>query len=1239
MRQISHLSIRVAWHDAGWNGSICANPSQNSFCATLDRIRAGKSDEEDKLAGLPFDKLTQDQLPPCKAESGFFMSPRPWMREFAHPYVGNKNCVETHGDLKPRKLEVPAWSAISVPFNWMLRRRQKEIDEKMVTALPSDQQPPFPSPWVFGRERQEALVEHVYGRLAKGKSLAIFYTKEGHPLGDDLRRLIVGIGRIVNVGKREHYDRKNGKLGHPLWDRIIEHSIRPDGHDGFLLPYHEYLKPTGDADEDARRALLLREIAVTPPPSRIADFSYGSELTDADVALSVLSRLLAVVRRIREHEIASGPWQKREEWLNEQLHLAWQDRGAFPGTGALLEALGMRLGTALFMELRASGALEPHADPWPVLEELFKGKRKPPHPAFAADLKAVGPTFLGLAPGRRTLLMLLSRFDLTAEQAWRIWDEAERRRGFSMPTADEEIVANPWLIAERDLGGGDDAAVALQDIDRGLLPDKALAAAPKVPEPSRADSPSDRRRVRCALVSVLREAATAGDSLLSLEETLERLKPLGGDNPVVVSTDWIEGNKAFLDEVIARLVIEDKKEGGKSVPALQLVELKAREEKLATILRARCAREIAPPKADWKALIVKAIKESGHESDAANARHEAALEEQAKALEAVCSRRLSVLTGNAGTGKTSVVGGLVLCESLRKEGLLLLAPTGKARVRLEGAAGVENAMTVAQFLYGLKRYDGRRQRPLFTGKETYKAAKTVVIDEASMLTMDDLFAVLQALDLGHVQRIVLVGDPNQLPPIGVGRPFADLISWLGTLKETQKPQDAKVAAALARLTVEVRSAAGKAASGEGERSDTLRLASWFTGAPPDGDADRVLSRLALGESLNDLEVVHWSKPADLRQKLLDQFVKHLGLKTPDDVAGFNKSFDFADEGWVRRDNPDGIENWQLLTPTRMHPHGVAELNRWIQGHFRAKQIQDARNFRGVALGEEGIVRNDKVIQLRNGVRDCYLWETGKPSEQYVANGEIGGVGSGKGGFLNVSFAGRKMVTFGYRSGDFGEDGVPLELAYALTIHKAQGSQFRTVFVVLPKSSRLLTRELIYTALTRSRERLVLLIEGEDTSLLHDLSRPEKSDACRRNTNLFAGVLRQRSGEPPHAEHLIHRTETGHMVRSKSELVIANLLHREGIAYQYEQPLVGDATPGRLHPDFTFIDAAGDLIIWEHLGMMDNADYVRGWKWKLEWYQKNGFELDRNLFVTEEKNKQGLDMQKLKEIAARVGTLV
>ena len=113
-----------------------------------------------------------------------------------------------------------------------------------------------------------------------------------------------------------------------------------------------------------------------------------------------------------------------------------------------------------------------------------------------------------------------------------------------------------------------------------------------------------------------------------------------------------------------------------------------------------------------------------------------------------------------------------------------------------------------------------------------------------MLTMDDLYAVMLALDLGHVERLILVGDPNQLPPIGVGRPFADLV---GVLDEPTNDAERDAADALARLTVEVRTALGAP-------SDALRLAAWFTNEPQPKDADRVLSDLELGATFNDLEI-------------------------------------------------------------------------------------------------------------------------------------------------------------------------------------------------------------------------------------------------------------------------------------------------------------------------------------------------------------------------------------------------
>jgi hypothetical protein len=215
----------------------------------------------------------------------------------------------------------------------------------------------------------------------------------------------------------------------------------------------------------------------------------------------------------------------------------------------------------------------------------------------------------------------------------------------------------------------------------------------------------------------------------------------------------------------------------------------------------------------------------------------------------------------------------------------------------------------------------------------------------------------------------------------------------------------------------------------------------------------------------------------------------------------------------------------------------------------------------------------------------------------------------------------------------------LELAYTLTVHKGQGSEFKKVFVILPRNCRLLSRELLYTALTRSREQLVLLIEGSDASLLYDYTRPEKSETARRNTNLFQAAVRVELDAVPYAEHLIHLTLRGHMVRSKSELVIANMLYQMDIDYQYEPRFEGILEPGLARPDFMFADPAGDPIIWEHLGMLSRDDYRHSWENKRDWYLNNGFVEGVNLFTTQDDEKGGLDSDKVRKTAEQIKELV
>jgi len=439
--------------------------------------------------------------------------------------------------------------------------------------------------------------------------------------------------------------------------------------------------------------------------------------------------------------------------------------------------------------------------------------------------------------------------------------------------------------------------------------------------------------------------------------------------------------------------------------------------------------------------------------------------------------------------------------------------------------------------------------------------------------------------------------------------------------------------ALARLSVEVRAAAAANVA-----SDALRLASWFTREPQPVDADRVLSDLELGSPFNDLQIVFWRTAEDLRARLLDAFGQHLGLKGAADIPGFDTALGLNDKGWVPFEAPDGSERWQILSPVRMHPHGVHDLNRWVQRQFRGKELDAAAERRAPSLGDETIVAKDKVIQTVNQRRKAYHWAEKEPQEHYIANGEVGLVAKVTGN-LKVAFAGRSNVTFDYWPKQFGQGRAPLELAYALTVHKAQGSEFRKVFVVVPKNCRLLSRELLYTALTRSREQLVLLVEGENASMLFDLTRPERSETARRHTNLFQGIVRVADDAVPYAEHLIHRTEKGHLVRSKSELVIANMLFQLSIEYEYERVCDGTTEPGRLRPDFSFVTPDGDLIVWEHLGMLHREDYRRGWDWKRQWYERNAFQAGKTLFTSKDDDRGGLDSAELKKTALAIRALM
>lgn len=1209
---MKHLSVRVAWHQNRWNGTNCANPQENSYCLALPRIYEEKQDDEEGCMKWWADGAV---LPPCKAESGAFMCEHEYKRVFSHVYRNRKDADHSH--LEPTSISVPPYSTFVVPFRWMLLKNQPDLD-KIYPDLPRYNKAPFPSSWVYNQERQLALNELFYNQLEKGYSLVFFYTKNGNPIDENVSRLLIGLGLITYISPVLEYKKSQKGTNYPIWDRKITHSIRPDGAEGFLVPYHEYLE---SKDPDIERKLDEIKLILQEPgedESIIEQFSYGSEHVTEIKALKALEKFKKVIEVIKEHGIVKGPWDKRLIWISEQIRKVKKGIGPFPGFDNALSAFGYKQAHLLTIDMYKEGLCKDKDNPWDIWEDIIYGRKSLKNSRLTASAREYKEYWYSLPSESKSLLILLSRFELNAGPIKK-WFDNELRQKFARGISDQMILTNPYIIAEIDEGDQKNNAISVETIDLGLFEDKAIQGEFTPDPPSAINSEIDIRRIRALIVQILKRAALDGDTLLSCNEIRERLNQLKLSKPTEIPEHYIHAHINFIKERCEHIASE-------SLNALQLKLYSEIDDYLRKVLLARASKLLERIDEDWTKLIKDTVQSTGRKVDISNPRHNEALKDQIRALEVLTSHKLSILHGPAGTGKTSVLGALFRSKILKGGGILLLAPTGKARERLKGMAKSDSAFTIAQFLTRQKRFDWEHMKPFFYGKETYKGEKTVVIDECSMLTCEDFYAVLRAFDLSHVQRIILVGDPFQLPPIGPGKPFADLCNYLETVSKTD-PKQSVASEALARLEVVVRTTTVGS-------SDTLSLASWFAGLKPPKNADEIFSKIENNLALSDLRVEYWENSEKLDDMLKAIIEKEFNISEQELVAGFNKALGYEGDSFPIKD-PQRLENFQLLSPVKNPLWGTYSINRFIQNRYR-----ESPKYWTLELGDQKIKRHDKVIQLVNEKKEGYHHSSKDSDEYQLSNGQIGIVANSNNSFANICFTGIPDVTFGYKRNEFSEDESNIELAYAITIHKSQGSDFNTVIVVLPKTGRILSRELIYTAITRAKGKLILLVEGENFSWLYKYTKPETSETNRRNTNLFISSVRSSITEIPYAENLIHKTlKDGLFVRSKSEVIIANMLVERNIDFEYEAHFIGEKTGGKRLPDFTFIDSAGEKIILEHLGMLHKPSYRDDWEIKKQFYSKNGMQEGENLFITKDDEHGAIDSDEIRKVVDAISKLL
>ena len=1132
-----------------------------------------------------------------------------------------------YGHFRPTPQRYPAYSAGVVPFRWMMRGNLPSIGEELELDVDAEREPElgYESNWVHEVQNQISLLDAFAAHLQEEASLCFFYAKHV-PFVEGTGRVLVGIGRIKHIGSLKEYKREGEGMRGMLWERPIQHSIRPKEEDGFLMPYTEILRR---AEEDP--SLDLEPYTAHAPSEHWNEFSYGSELVTHDGAISALLAVDATLTRIEKGlGIPTGP---QRQWLHDELVRLWKVRGPYPGLGAILRAFGLSRGVFVAHALQERAG--ENVDSWPLLDKAFADPKAILPENLRRDLKELAPTWKGLAKSRRAILKLLSRFELTADQARGLYDETSRSKRYWAAT-DAELLQNPYRIFECSRQNPE--GVHLLTVDRGIFPDDSVRLAHPLGAPSQLESAIDVRRVRAFTIQALEAAAASGHTLQFVGDLASEIREADVRPECPATADILS---ASAPDLLPEVVSIDA--GGKI--ALQLSRYAAIRADIKRNVQGRVSGRRHDVPVNWASLLVKKLKSpKDHEERGAQ-------DEKARALAELAESRFSVLAGPAGAGKTTVLGILCAQPAIQKDGVLLLAPTGKARVRMQALASDSGttAQTLAQFLFKNGRYDGRSQRYHQSEAPKVTTFGTVIVDEASMLTEDMLGALLDSLQ--GVKRLILVGDPAQLPPIGAGRPFVDIIQKLRPVDfENRWP---RVAPGYAELTIERRQIGA-------DRPD-LRFARWFGTTAPTAGEDDIFS--VGDDEHSQLRFVRWDKPEEFQLKLLDVLKDELKLASIADQRGFNRALGATDVGeydYFNRSNEGeggavaAVESWQILSPLRGMPFGVGDINRQIHERFRAgfMELASRHRYRSIPkpMGAERVVYGDKVINLGNHRRDGSKVYPKDGALGYLSNGEVGvavGMWKTRGypKILKVEFSSQVGFTYDFYSSDFKEEGdAALELAYALTVHKAQGSQFGLVILVLPEGHPILSRELIYTALTRHQNRVVIMHQGQ-RSLLKDFTSPTQSETFRRRTNLLADCqmleMPQAKGSIFMQEGLIHRTSRGFAVRSKSELLIAEAMLSAGVAFEYEKALtLGGSTR---YPDFTVEDEiSGRTVYWEHLGMLDRADYRVSWEKKLAWYRTNGVlpmgeaaDGEPLLVTTTDAPGVGIDMVRVKKLLAEI----
>ena len=408
-------------------------------------------------------------------------------------------------------------------------------------------------------------------------------------------------------------------------------------------------------------------------------------------------------------------------------------------------------------------------------------------------------------------------------------------------------------------------------------------------------------------------------------------------------------------------------------------------------------------------------------------------EKQKEAIQLVNDNNVCVITGGPGTGKTTIIKFIIEMYKQEEKKVVLCAPTGRAAKRMSEATG-EEATTIHRLLSL-----GKMEETLEMERVDYQIAPIdgdiIIIDEMSMVDVFLMNYILKGLYIGT--KLVLVGDINQLPSVGPGNILKDIIN--SEVIETIELNEIFRQAAQSQIITN----AHKVNNGES-----------FLNIPKEELQDKLQDFFYINETS--------------MEKMLEDVISL--------CSGRLKKYG----------NYDFFKDIQVLTPTKKGKLGTKELNIELQNALNPNKKIEKKH------GERTFLVGDRVMQIKNNY-DIYWEKNGKENGTGIFNGELGRISKIDDitKQIEVQFDDEKKAWYEYSELE------QLEHSYSITIHKSQGSEFDVVIMCLPPvAPMLLSRNLLYTGITRAKKLLIVL--GTRSTVEYMI---QNTQTKKRNTGL------------------------------------------------------------------------------------------------------------------------------------------